>query len=188
MMIKTMPFLTLTGPTFITKTLKINGTKQKERLTMMVYITLNTMVVKVTFYYFMKIPSDIVRTMSGVYIIKMNTFISLLPVLLGGLVTAPHHRPLRTPPGTPRLTRRLTDEDRHKQRRAALGLPRDSSNQRSDDDDDEKENQQPVNGGEDLVEDLVSRLLTKWGEAIDQLLEQISQDLNSFKRRLGIRS
>ena len=116
----------------------------------------------------------------------MNTFISP-PVLLGGLVSAPHQRPLRTPPGTPRFSRRLTDEDRHKKRREALGLP--SNNQRSDDDDDEKENQQqpPLNGAEDLVEDLVSHLLRKWGAAIDQLLEQISQDLNGFKRRLGIR-
>nr|AYA93947.1 MAG: E4 protein [Human papillomavirus] len=188
MMTKTMLFLTQTGQKFIIKMEKISGTKQKERLIMMVYIILNRTVVKVILFYSLKMPADLVKQISGVCTLKMNTFIFLLIVLLGGLVVPQNHRsltPSRTPPGTPRLSRRLTDENRYKQRRGALGLPNHS--QRSDEDEEEKENQQPTNDNEELVEDLVSRLLRQWGQAVDQLLDQISQDLQGFKKRLGIR-
>ena len=155
---------------------------------MMVYIMRKVMAVKAILFYSLRMPADMVIPICGVCIITMNTFMFLLPALLGGLLGPQYHprnlTAARTPPGTPRA-RRNTDEARHKLRRQSLGLP--NGGQRSDDDDEEKENQQAPKE-EDLLEDLLSRLLKAWGEAIDQLQEQISQDLKGFKQRLGIRS
>ncbi|AVY53539.1 E4 [Human papillomavirus type 216] len=164
------------------------GIKQKEGWIMMECFIWTLMEIRAILYCFMKMPGDIVKLIYGVCIIKMNTFIFLLPALLGGLNLGPQRSLLtpRTPPGTPH-NRRPTDEARNKQRRQALGLA--NGSQRSDDDDDEeKENHQdPRDSGDSLLDDLLSRLLKKWEEAIDQLEQQISQDLKGFKRRLGIR-
>ncbi|ADR77931.1 E4 [human papillomavirus 129] len=163
----------------------ICGTKQVGKLIMMDCIMWTKMETKVIFYCFLKMPGDIVTIIFGVCITKMNTFIFLLPALLGGLTLGPQRNLLapRTPPGTPR---RPTDEARHKQRRQALGLA--NGAQRSDDDDEEeKENQQNPKEGNSLLDNLLSRLLNKWEKAIDQLEEQILTDLKDFKLRLGIR-
>nr|AYA93855.1 MAG: E4 protein [Human papillomavirus] len=190
-MTRTTYFLIPIGLKFIIRMMKKSGIKYLVRLIMMDCIILRLMEVKVIFYCSLRMPKDLVKLIPGLCTIKMKQFIFLLPALLGGLVLTPRSAPtpnLRTPPGTPHPHRRLTDEQRNKVRRAVLGLPK--GTQRSDDEDEEKENQQQVQKEEEysLVEDLVAQLLKTWGQAIDQLQEQISQDLRGFKQRLGIRN
>ncbi|ACT76416.1 putative E4 protein [Human papillomavirus 116] len=126
--------------------------------------------------------------------LKMNKSPFLPTATVGGLRLGPQ---LTLPPtlslsrGPPDPPRRPTDEERHKHRRRALGLPK--NHLRSDDEGDEnKENKPPANEDEleeeaETKQTAVESLLRKLEVAIDQLHDQVYRDLNDFKRRLGIR-
>nr|AYA93576.1 MAG: E4 protein [Human papillomavirus] len=181
-------FHTLIGHIYITKMTKTCGTKCQEKLITMDCILKKGVETKRILYCLLMMLKDMAQPIDGLLIQTMNNSPFLSPALLGGLLGPPLPRgtSLRTPPGTPHPTRR-SEEQRNKQRRAALALPKGSL--RSDDDEEEKENRPPPQKEDDVypLQDLVSQLLAKWGEAIDQLQEQISQDLKDFRQRLGIR-
>nr|AEX31156.1 E4 protein [Human papillomavirus] len=144
----------------------------------------NKMVMYRTIYCLKKTHIDLVKVENGLLMPEMNKYPFLLLALLGGLQLSPH-KPQGTNiphPPTPHLLRK-PEEHRNRMRRQHLGLP---SGNRSDDDgeEDEKENRQPKDN--DFLDSLVSQLLKKWGEAIDQLLDQVTADLKDFKLRLGI--
>ncbi|AGC93439.1 E4, partial [Human papillomavirus 180] len=122
--------------------------------------------------------------------IKTKLFLPLLPLVPHPL---PGNLPRGTPaipPGTPRVSRKFDDNTRRVLRTPLGPLPR----RHLDFDileDDEKENQEPpeVQKEEEPTQtppDLLSQLLHKWGEAIDQLADHILRDLKDYKLKLGI--
>nr|AYA93888.1 MAG: E4 protein [Human papillomavirus] len=190
-----MHFPTQIGHGFIIKMSRKNGTRYQVKQIIMGYILMNKMETEHTFYCLRKMLHDMVIPMNGLLMLKMNNCPFHLTARLGGLrVTSPQRPPLtatlRQPPDTPR-PRRPTDEERNKHRRKVLGLP--SGLHPDEDDEEEKENRAPVKEEEEEEVEVkaeqsssVHQLLTKLGEAIDQLTEQVYRDLKYFKQRLGI--
>ncbi|ATQ38165.1 ^E4, partial [Gammapapillomavirus sp.] len=118
--------------------------------------------------------------------IKQTLFLLLLLVPQGPI---PGRKP-GAPPSTPRPPRKSTVRISDLQLTPNPNLlPRQLFPLHEDDEDPEKENQPPTNE-EELPQVQPSselhRLLNKWDELIDQLLHIISQDLQGFKRKLGI--
>ncbi|ADH29823.1 hypothetical protein [Human papillomavirus 123] len=127
----------------------------------------------------------------------MPFLLLLLPVLVGTPGTPRGRAP--TPWLEKSRTRRETEKDLHplkedleRLRHRATGAParRRLENEFDGDEDDEKENKTPDNNETPKPpeeQDPVSLLLKKWGEDVDWLKRRVSQDLDSFKWKLGIR-
>ncbi|AEM24646.1 hypothetical protein, partial [Human papillomavirus 142] len=125
--------------------------------------------------------------------IKTKLFLPLLPPapfpLPGSLPRGTASLP---PPNTPRPPRK-EELNKKSLRGPSVGLPPTRKYLEFDFEDEEKENKDPQNGPrkEDdqtlqTPPDLLSLLLQKWGEALDQLGEAITQDLRDYKSKLGI--
>nr|AQM73659.1 E4 [Human papillomavirus]AYA94229.1 MAG: E4 protein [Human papillomavirus] len=151
-----------------------------------------------------KMLQDLAKQENGLLNIKTVKFPLLLsPALAASVTVQPrtpsnHREPGRAP--TPWDNKKKRDEEKEnpllltrdlleRARRRATGTSiRRRLEDEYNDDDDEKENQQP--NGENNVEqppsDHLSQLLTKWGQDIDWLKQKVSEDLDNYKKRLGI--
>nr|QAB14004.1 MAG: E4 protein [Human papillomavirus] len=140
---------------------------------------------------------DLAKQENGLFCIKTVNFpLLLLPVLVGTAPSTPssHRVPGRAP--TPWAKKKDDEKDilppvprdlLDRARRRATGTP---ARRRLEDDfaeDEEKENQPPNDENyEGPRPDHLSRLLEQWGHDIDWLKTKVSQDLDDYKRRLGI--
>lgn len=137
----------------------------------------------------------------GLLNIKIVPFLLLLlPALAGPLPSTPrppgraptpwldkpksHHKRDEDPDHPQRVPSGILDRVRRK----ATGTPVRRRLEDDFDDDDEKENQPPngENNEKPIPPDHLTRLLRQWGEDIEWLKEKVSQDLDDYKKRLGI--
>ncbi|ATQ38335.1 ^E4, partial [Gammapapillomavirus 10] len=122
---------------------------------------------------------------------KTKLFLPLLPPapfpLPGSLPRGTASLP---PPNTPRPPRK--EDILRRSLRSNPGLPPTRKLLEFDFDDDEKENKDPQGPQKEEDQtlqtppDLLTLLLQKWGQALDQLAEAITQDLKDYKSKLGI--
>nr|QAB13929.1 MAG: E4 protein [Human papillomavirus] len=146
----------------------------------------------------MRMLQDLAKQANGLLNIKTVKFPLLLSLALAPTqpgTPSSHRQPGRAPTPWDRkkkddekenpllLTRDLLD----RARRRATGTSIRRRLEDEYDDDDEKENQPPngENKGEQ-PQDHLSQLLTKWGQDIDWLKQKVSEDLDNYKKRLGI--
>ncbi|AEM24660.1 hypothetical protein [Human papillomavirus 144] len=119
---------------------------------------------------------------NGLLIIKIPLFLPLLLALQGQ--PPAHPRPASVGPPTPRPSRKFHPED-FKPRR--LLVPRALL---ADDEENNKENL-PFHQKEEeeagLLDKALSQLLERWEEDIERLREQVSRELDDYKKKLGIR-
>nr|AYA94183.1 MAG: E4 protein [Human papillomavirus] len=149
------------------------------------------MALKLTFSYLKKMLPDLEVVENGLLMLKMNKFPFLPTAALGGLrLERPGLPPIPTLTANrePQPTlRRPTEEERNRIRRRNLGLPR--NHLLSDDDEENKENKVPPNdeeGERKQACSAVALLLERLEAAIDLYHEEVSRDLDDFKKRLGI--
>nr|AYA94766.1 MAG: E4 protein [Human papillomavirus] len=119
----------------------------------------------------------------------MKLFLPLSPVPTG---RNPYHlKPPSVPPATPFPHRKPTLPDDTKVKREALAVHPPSRRRLQYDEDEEKENTPPSESPQDRRDDdrkqqLLGSLLQKWAEDIEVFQQQVLQDLQDLRLRLGI--
>ncbi|ATQ38619.1 E4 [Gammapapillomavirus sp.] len=180
-----------TGTIFTIRMQMINGIKLQAKLIIMVYILRNQMGTELILSYLKKMQPLMDVQDNGLLDIKKPLFLLLLLVHPG----PPSSRKQGAPPSTPKPSRkptvRIEDLKVTPPNPPNFLLRRQLFPLDEDDEDPEKENH-PLENGEEPSNQQVQppselhRMLTKWEELIDQLIDIISHDLHDFKQRLGI--
>ncbi|BAL14431.1 hypothetical protein [Human papillomavirus 126] len=169
---------------------KMSGIKLKGKLITMDCFLPNWMGLETILYYLKKMLLDMEKLVHGLLIMTMNKFCPLLLALPGSLFLTPKRTPPpgNLPPPSPHPKKKTTEEERLARRREALALPRGTVD--DDDEEENKENLPPVIRDDEelkLTEQLITSLLKKLEEVIDLYNEQVSEELNALKKKLGIR-
>ncbi|ATQ38701.1 E4 [Gammapapillomavirus 22] len=153
----------------------------------MVYTLKISRVTKTTLLYLLLMQKDMVQLENGLYILKMKLclLLSLVhkahsPDLFKGL-----QKDVLRAPGTPHPMRKLPDDVKTK--RESLARPPRRLNYDVDEDEEEtnKENLDPKE--EERRKLFLGYLLDRLAEDILQYQEQVLQDLNDLRQKLGIR-